>query len=76
MALGYGTVKLTFSNPTYGNVMVMENRDGYYSMFAHFSQFMKSASDAFKEGDIVAMSGNTGRWPKIEFTRVNECHCE
>ena len=56
-----GTVILAGEDPGgYGYYMMVENADGYKSLYAHLSGFYKSVGDVVKAGDIIAASGNTG----------------
>ncbi len=56
-----GVVIFTGEDPGgYGYYMMVENDDGYKSLYAHLSGFYKSVGDTVSAGDVIAASGNTG----------------
>lgn len=44
-----------------GRYVVVEHQNGYRSVFGHLSEVSARPGDTFREGDVVASSGNTGR---------------
>lgn len=44
----------------YGYYVVVENDDGYKSLYAHLSEIKSSVGDEVKSGEVIALSGNTG----------------
>ena len=44
----------------YGYFVIVENDEGYKSLYAHLSGFTCAEGDEVKSGDIIALSGNTG----------------
>ncbi|MEK7774234.1 MAG: peptidoglycan DD-metalloendopeptidase family protein, partial [Deltaproteobacteria bacterium] len=44
----------------YGQVMIIDHKGGYYTLFAYLSKVLKERGDAVKEGAEVALAGDTG----------------
>ncbi|MFD9172282.1 M23 family metallopeptidase [Streptomyces diastaticus] len=60
-----GTVVKTGGNgagdgPAYGNAVVVKHADKTYTQYAHLSQINVSPGQTVKEGQRIALSGNTG----------------
>jgi len=55
-----GEVMFYGEQPGYGNVLVLEHSDGYYSMYGHLSSALVSPGRYVEIGQQVAVSGNTG----------------
>ncbi|MBL3806047.1 MULTISPECIES: M23 family metallopeptidase [Streptomyces] len=60
-----GTVVKTGGNgagdgPAYGNAVVVKHADKTYTQYAHLSQINVSPGQTVKEGQKIALSGNTG----------------
>lgn len=53
----------------YGRVMIIDHGDHYYSLIAHTDQFFKQAGESVKEGELIAVVGDTGSLdgPKLYF---------
>jgi hypothetical protein len=47
--------------PDLGNCVGVEHQDGYKTLYAHLSQINAVKGQAVKAGDVVGLSGNTGR---------------
>ena len=45
----------------YGNLVVVRHSNGYETYYGHLSKFLVKEGQKVKKGDIVALSGNTGR---------------
>ena len=45
---------------TLGNVLVYETIDGYRITYAHLKETIKEQGDFIKQGEVVALTGNTG----------------
>jgi murein DD-endopeptidase MepM/ murein hydrolase activator NlpD len=45
----------------YGKCVIVKHSDGYSTLYAHLSSFPLSTGDTVRQGDTVAVSGNTGR---------------
>ena len=44
----------------YGNLVILDHGDGYYSLSGHASDLLKNVGDKVKAGDTVALVGDTG----------------
>ncbi len=45
----------------YGNVVIIKHSGGYKSYYAHLSRFKTHVGARVKTGELIALSGNTGR---------------
>jgi len=55
-----GDVYFYGEQPGYGNVLVIEHADGYFTMYGHLSSAIVSRGRYVEMGQEVALSGNTG----------------
>jgi murein DD-endopeptidase MepM/ murein hydrolase activator NlpD len=60
-AVASGKVILAGHQSAYGNVVVIEHRPGYRTLYAHASKLLVRAGQAVKAGDVIAKVGSTGR---------------
>lgn len=53
---------IVFSDYTvdYGNTIIIEHRSGYISVYKHCSELLKKQRDVVDQGEIIALSGNSG----------------
>ena len=56
----YGIVAYASWLDGYGNLMIIDHGEGYHTVYAHASQFLKAQGDEVKPGDAVALVGSTG----------------
>lgn len=65
-----GTVQKAYSNSAGGNQMIVKHTNGYTTGYAHLSAFKKAIGDKVKQGDTIALTGNTGitTGPHLHFT--------
>ncbi len=56
-----GTVIKSEYKGSYGNVVVIDHKNGYTTYYAHNSQNLVSVGDTIKKGDLIAKMGATGR---------------
>ena len=55
-----GEVYFYGEQPGYGNVLVLEHADGYFTMYGHLSSAIVSSGRYVEMGQEIALSGNTG----------------
>jgi septal ring factor EnvC (AmiA/AmiB activator) len=53
----------------YGNMMIVDHGDGYYSLSAHLSEILKKVGEQVAAGEVIALAGDTGslRGPCLYF---------
>lgn len=61
IATADGVVRLSGAMNGYGLLIVVEHGDGIHSAYAHLSKLLVKVGDIVKEGDIIGLSGATGR---------------
>ena len=68
-AVAGGTVALTEWIRGYGKVLLMHHGGGYFTLCGHLSEILVVQGDRVLEGDVVAISGETGSLdgPKLHF---------
>ena len=44
----------------YGNIIIIDHGDSYYSLSAHLSKIFKSVGDRVEAGEVIALAGDTG----------------
>jgi len=55
-----GEVYYYGEQPGYGNVLILEHADGYFTMYGHLSSAIVSPGRYVEIGQEIALSGNTG----------------
>ncbi len=61
IATACGVVRLSGAMNGYGLLIVVEHADGIHSAYAHLSKLLVKVGDIVKEGDVIGLSGATGR---------------
>jgi murein DD-endopeptidase MepM/ murein hydrolase activator NlpD len=56
-----GVVSDVFNNKDGGNQLVVKHSDGLVSGFAHLTKALVKKGDKIKKGQVIALSGNTGK---------------
>jgi murein hydrolase activator len=53
----------------YGNMIIIDHGDSYYTVYAHIEETFKSTGDAVESGEVIATVGDTGSitGPKLYF---------
>lgn len=44
----------------YGNIIIIDHGDNYYSLSCHASQLLKKVGETVSQGEVIAMVGDTG----------------
>jgi murein DD-endopeptidase MepM/ murein hydrolase activator NlpD len=59
----------------YGNMIMIEHRGGYVTLYGHLSKFLVHKGEKVKAGQEIAISGNTGHstGPHLHFTVFHNC---
>lgn len=60
-AAGGGEVTLTGVRDDYGVFVLLRHPDGYETMYGHASRVLVGDGDSVSAGQVIALSGNTGR---------------
>ena len=60
LAVQDGTVQAAAYSSSYGNYIILENNDGYKTLYAHCRNLQVSAGQEVTTGDVIATVGNTG----------------
>ena len=68
--MGNGTVENVYFNAEGGNQLIIRHDNGFMTGYAHLTKALVKKGDKVKQGDYVAMSGNTGSstGPHLHFT--------
>lgn len=56
-----GVVIFAGWSETYGNLVILDHRNGYYTYYAHCSELLVKRNQQVKRNDIIAWVGSTGR---------------
>lgn len=53
----------------YGNIVIIDHGDSYYSLYAHLSKILARVGDRIEAGEVIALSGDTGslKGPSLYF---------
>ena len=53
----------------YGNMIIIDHGNSYYTLYAHLAKMLKITGDRVKTGDVIATVGETGSLsgPKLHF---------
>jgi len=60
LAMKSGTVARTGYDKSGGNFVLIDHKDGYYSAYLHLASYSVKKGDKVKQGQKIAVSGNTG----------------
>ncbi len=60
-AAGDGKVIFAADHGAYGNVVIMQHADNYFTVYAHNSKLLVQEGQTVKAGEKIALSGSTGR---------------
>ena len=55
-----GTVLYAGSEPGYGNFVIIQHDDGYYTVYGHCVELLSQPEMKVRRGDVIALVGNTG----------------
>lgn len=60
MAAASGTVVQAYYNASYGNMILLNNGGGIYTLYAHNSSLLVGVGAKVSKGQVIAKSGSTG----------------
>ena len=60
-ASGGGVVQRAGTDSAYGQFVLLQHPSGYQSMYGHLSRSLVARGDTVAAGQVIALSGNTGR---------------
>lgn len=60
-ASGGGVVERAGTDSSYGVFVLLQHPSGYQTMYGHLSRVLVSRGDTVAAGQVIALSGNTGR---------------
>jgi murein DD-endopeptidase MepM/ murein hydrolase activator NlpD len=60
-AAGGGVVRQLGEDPSYGLFVMVQHPQGYQTMYGHLSRVLVTRNDPVSAGQVIALSGNTGR---------------
>jgi len=60
-ASGGGVVREAGQDSAYGLYVLIQHPQGYQSMYGHLSRLLVGRNEAVRAGQVIALSGNTGR---------------
>jgi murein DD-endopeptidase MepM/ murein hydrolase activator NlpD len=60
-AAGSGSVAQAERDPEYGLFVLLRHEEGYETRYAHLSRLLVSAGHAVQAGEVIGLSGNSGR---------------
>ena len=61
MAPGDGTIRVISRHKYAGLYVVIEHNGDYSTRFLHLSKALVTEGQRVRQGDVIALSGNTGR---------------
>ena len=61
VSAGVGRVSKALRDPVYGNLLVIDHRDGIQTRYAHASELLVAEGQDVRRGQLVARVGSTGR---------------
>lgn len=61
VSVGEGVVTKSYKSSTYGNVVFIEHRNGYETIYAHLHKRFVHEGDVVIQGEPIGTVGNTGR---------------
>ena len=56
-----GKVRFVGWDDVYGNLVVVDHQNGYVTYYGHNSKTLVDSADFVKRGEVIALSGNSGR---------------
>lgn len=60
-AAGPGTVVEADEDPVYGRYVALEHPDGYRTLYAHASEVLVESGQTVRRGEVLGLTGSTGR---------------
>lgn len=60
-AAGAGTVRIAGVDSIYGQYVILDHGAGLHTVYGHASRLFVTAGDAVERGEVIALSGSSGR---------------
>lgn len=54
-------IKAGWSDAGYGNHVIIDHRNGFKTLYAHFESYVVNVGDSVKKGQIIGFMGSTGK---------------
>lgn len=54
-------IKAGWSEAGYGNHVIIDHRNGFKTLYAHFTSYVVNVGDSVKKGQIIGFMGSTGK---------------
>ena len=61
LAADTGVVQMASTYGNYGKCVIVKHENGFSTLYAHLSEYKAKVGDRVNQGDVIALSGNTGR---------------
>jgi len=65
-------IKAGWSDAGYGNHVIIDHRNGFKSLYAHFTSYVVNVGDSVKKGQVIGFMGSTGKstGPHLHFELI------
>jgi septal ring factor EnvC (AmiA/AmiB activator) len=67
ISIADGEVSAIWWLPSFGNLLIINHKNGYRSVYAHLAEILVSEGESVKEGDAIAKTGEALSGPMLHF---------